>query len=87
VIFGAKAVRSYAATTSPGETETFEGDLEVMLECLRRVGIERAIVVDLSIERLSIPVVKVIVPGLEGPPFMPDYAEGERARRARRAMS
>jgi YcaO-like protein with predicted kinase domain len=47
-------------------TPTFEGDIEVALERLRAVGCESAVVVDLTHPKLGIPVVKVIVPGLEG---------------------
>jgi ribosomal protein S12 methylthiotransferase accessory factor len=46
-------------------TESFEGDLEVLLQALARAGIDSAVAVDLSKPKLGIPVVKVVVPGLE----------------------
>jgi ribosomal protein S12 methylthiotransferase accessory factor len=63
------------------ETDSFDGDLALIIEQLRQVGLDRVIVVDLSKPEIGIPVVKVLVPGLEGPPMAPDYAAGDRARR------
>ncbi len=75
--------RVFRAAPRLPETDTFEGDLAVMLDALRGAGLEQAIVVDLTHESIGIPVVKVIVPGLESAPFLPGYVEGRRARRAR----
>jgi YcaO-like protein with predicted kinase domain len=61
---------------------SFEEDVGVLLDRLRAVGIEHAIVVDLTHEELDIPVVRVVVPGLEGYLFQ-YYAPGRRAERAR----
>ncbi|HEY2513512.1 MAG TPA: YcaO-like family protein [Polyangiaceae bacterium] len=47
------------------ETDSFEGDLATLLECLRAEGHKSVIVVDLTRPELEIPVVTVIVPGLE----------------------
>jgi ribosomal protein S12 methylthiotransferase accessory factor len=58
-------------------TPTFEGDLRVLLAAVRGVGIERVAVVDLTRPAFGLPVVKVVVPGLEGPGGLP----GARARR------
>ena len=63
------------------ETDSFEGDIEVMLQALRGARIEQVVAVDLTKGSIGIPVVKVIVPGLEGPAASPDYTKGERARR------
>ena len=65
-------------------TASFEGDLAVMLDGLRGIGIERAVVVDLSRDDVGIPVVKLVVPGLEAMSLAHTYAAGARAR-ARRA--
>jgi ribosomal protein S12 methylthiotransferase accessory factor len=81
--FTAPPTRAFSAHGRLPEADTFEGDLDVMLEALRSAGIRRAVVVDLTKEALGIPVVKVIVPELEAAPFLPGYAEGRRARRAR----
>jgi ribosomal protein S12 methylthiotransferase accessory factor len=58
-----------------------------MLGTLRAAGIDRAVVIDLTKDRIGIPVAKVVVPGLEAAPFVPGYVEGDRARRARREQS
>jgi YcaO-like protein with predicted kinase domain len=65
------------------ESPTIEGDLRWMLARLRSVGIDQAVVVDLTREAIGVPVVRVIVPGLEGvmEEEHGDYAPGRRARR------
>ncbi len=62
-------------------TDTFEGDLAVLLDALGRVSLKQAIAVDLSRPEIGISVVKVVVPGLaayHGHPHAP--ASRERAR-------
>jgi putative methanogenesis marker protein 1 len=63
------------------DSNDFLVDIQYMVERLRRVGLERVIVVDLTREEIGVPVVRVIVPGLEM------YAvDGERiGRRCRNA--
>jgi len=59
--------------------DTLEDDVEWELECIRKAGIRRVVVVDLTKPEFGLPVVRVIVPGLEqiiGPAFPP----GRRAR-------
>lgn len=63
-------------------TDTFQDDLRILLERLAHAGISRVIVVDLSKEEIGIPVVKMIVPGLEAARFSLDYEPGQRAQRA-----
>jgi YcaO-like protein with predicted kinase domain len=48
-------------------TESFYEDLALALSLLRTAGARHVAVVDLTDENLQIPVVRVIVPGLEGP--------------------
>jgi ribosomal protein S12 methylthiotransferase accessory factor len=60
-------------------TDSFEGDVEVILAALRRVGIESAVVVDLTKPEIGVPVVKVVVPGLEGCAQREDCSLGRRA--------
>jgi ribosomal protein S12 methylthiotransferase accessory factor len=57
-------------------------DVDWMLRRLARVGLTQALVVDLTIAKYSLPVVRVVVPGLEGPDKGPesDYVPGARAR-------
>ncbi len=50
-------------------TPTFEGDISLLLDVLRRAGIEQALVFDLTQPEVGIPVVRVLVPGLEGYEF------------------
>src|SRR5437868_101823 len=78
-----------AADTAPlsfGDVPSFATD--DLTEDLRRVvgrlhtaGIERAIAIDLTQPEFGIPVVRLVVPGLEWDPHHPDYRPGPRARR------
>jgi YcaO-like protein with predicted kinase domain len=49
------------------DSDSFDADVAWELAALRSVGISEAVVVDLTREEFGIPVVRVIVPGLEGP--------------------
>ncbi|HET6223575.1 MAG TPA: YcaO-like family protein [Dongiaceae bacterium] len=64
------------------EAPSLNEDLDWELERLGAAGIEQVVVVDLSIPQFDIPVVKVVIPGLEGVPDGPTYVPGLRARRA-----
>jgi ribosomal protein S12 methylthiotransferase accessory factor len=68
-------------TRSSLAADTFEADLATLLAALRRVGIESAVVVDLGKPDIGIPVVKVVVPGLEAF-HTPVYLPGKRAAAA-----
>ena len=46
---------------------------------LRGAGIKRVIAVDLTKEAFRVPVVRVIIPGLEGLREVPGYIPGKRA--------
>ncbi|WP_247894202.1 YcaO-like family protein [Azospirillum sp. B510] len=59
-------------------TPTFEGDITVLLGLLQRVGLSQVLVFDLTQPEMGIPVVRVLVPGLEGYRF-DFYAAGSRA--------
>jgi YcaO-like protein with predicted kinase domain len=61
---------------------TLEGDLAFLLEGLRGAGITRAVVVDLTKPEFGVPVVRVVVPGLEAYHEVQGYIPGERARAA-----
>jgi ribosomal protein S12 methylthiotransferase accessory factor len=68
-------------------TLSFEQDIMIVVEKLRRAGLEQVIVVDLTNPRFGeIPVVKVIVPGCEGYAF-PFYKPGWRADALCRTIS
>jgi YcaO-like protein with predicted kinase domain len=57
-------------------------DLEWELKRLRSAGIARVVAVDLTRSEFGIPVVRVVIPGLEGDIRHPHYNPGPRARRA-----
>jgi ribosomal protein S12 methylthiotransferase accessory factor len=57
-------------------------DVHEELDRLRRAGIDRVVAVDLTRPDFSIPVVRVVIPGLEGDVRHPGYAPGARARQA-----
>jgi ribosomal protein S12 methylthiotransferase accessory factor len=57
-------------------------DLQWELERLRSAGITRAVAVDLTRPEFGIPVVRVVIPGLEGDVRHPHYVPGLRAHSA-----
>ncbi len=61
------------------EGDTFEADIEWMLERIRSIGLDSAIVVDLTQVGLALPVVRVVIPGLESVAKAPGYVAGPRA--------
>jgi ribosomal protein S12 methylthiotransferase accessory factor len=61
--------------------DTIEEDLQHLLSCLSNAGIEQAVAVNLSKREFGIPVVRVVVPGLEPYHQVPDFIPGVRARR------
>jgi ribosomal protein S12 methylthiotransferase accessory factor len=60
--------------------DSVTADLERVLAQLARAGLERVIFVDLGRPGMPVSVVRVIVPGLEGPIDSPSYVPGRRAR-------
>jgi ribosomal protein S12 methylthiotransferase accessory factor len=78
IIAGKPAARRW--TGEPRlSTDSFEDDLRVLLAALEAAGFGSAIAVDLSRTDVGIPVVKVIVPGLE---IIPDPGAEVGARYA-----
>ena len=61
------------------QSDSFDADLAWVLGRLQTVGISSVIVVDLTRSEFHIPVVRVIVPGLEGSRDVPAIAPGPRA--------
>jgi ribosomal protein S12 methylthiotransferase accessory factor len=59
--------------------ETFSEDVSWELDRLRAAAIDQVIVVDLTKAEFQIPVVRVIVPGLEGTNQIDSYVPGQRA--------
>ena len=64
------------------ESTIIADDIDWMVGCLGRAGMEQVLVIDLTRPEFGIPVVRVVVPGLEGPDKGPksDYVPGSRAR-------
>jgi ribosomal protein S12 methylthiotransferase accessory factor len=81
----ASARRPFASAPDPARSEDLAEDLRTVLATLGAAGIDRACWVDLSQPEFDIPVVRVVVPGLEGPWTLGsgEYVPGERARAAR----
>ena len=65
------------------QSETFEDDVRWLLQRLQAVGVEQVVIVDLSQAALQLPVVRVVIPGLEGPDDHDDYVAGPRAAKLR----
>lgn len=64
------------------DSDDFLDDIRYMLDRLQEVGFERAIVVDLTAPEIMVPVVRVIVPGLEISAVDPERV-GKRCRDAK----
>jgi putative methanogenesis marker protein 1 len=63
------------------DSDDFLKDIHRMIDALKKQGLDRVIVIDLSREEIGIPVVRVVVPGLESYAMDGDR-RGERARHA-----
>lgn len=61
------------------EAESFADDVAEALGRLRSVGIKEVAVVDLTKPAYGLPVVRVVIPGLEGPDGHAGYVRGPRA--------
>ena len=83
--FDGSEKRSFAAVPS-FESDDFLLDIRHMLGRLQQAGLDRAVVVDLTRPEIGIPVVRVIVPGLEMSAVDPERL-GKRCRSARRSSS
>jgi ribosomal protein S12 methylthiotransferase accessory factor len=59
---------------------TLQGPRKSRLEQLDAAGIRRVVVVDLTDPSVNLPVVRVVIPGLEGPDKHPNYCAGKRAK-------
>ena len=59
--------------------ETLNEDVAWLLDRLRAVGITQVAAVNLTRADVGIPVVRTVIPGLEGPDDHPDYVPGARA--------
>jgi YcaO-like protein with predicted kinase domain len=74
-----EAVRDFV-TVPTFEGKSIDADVARELGALRSVGISEVVVVDLTREEFGIPVVRVVIPGLEGPVGMVSSCRlGQRA--------
>lgn len=80
----AGALQSFAAVPS-FEADDIEADLAFLVGQLRRHGLPRIVAVDLTRPEFGIPVVRVVVPGLEAPDDHPDCVTGTRVAAVRAA--
>lgn len=71
--------------TSTGVNESFDADLAFLSAAIATVGLGPVIVIDLTKPEFEIPVVRVIIPGLEGHPGVLGYLPGSRARNLQEA--
>lgn len=67
---------NYRTVTTP----TLEGDIDLLLGKLKKVGISQVIVFDLSKPEFDVSVVRVIIPGMEGY-YSHMFVPGERAKK------
>jgi YcaO-like protein with predicted kinase domain len=83
------ARRGFTEAPDRATTNDHAQELENVLAALHAAGVRQAAWVDLSQPEIGIPVVRAIVPGLEGPwtPENGEYAPGPRARAAREAVA
>lgn len=72
---GKRAFSQQGGMSSP----TFRQDLDGLLEKLQRRGYDQVIAVDLTQADIGLPVVRVVIPGLEAPHDDEDYQPGPRA--------
>lgn len=77
-VFAARPIRDFEDGPSQ-ESEALNEDVRWELDQLQRAGIREVVVVDLTKPEFLIPVVRVVIPGLEGPDGA-DYVPGRRAQ-------
>jgi YcaO-like protein with predicted kinase domain len=69
------------ASAENGSTVGTVPNLGWLIDRLQAARVREVVAVDLSKEDIGLPVVKVVIPGLEGPDDHRGYVPGERARR------
>jgi ribosomal protein S12 methylthiotransferase accessory factor len=62
--------------------EDLRAEVDWIVDSLKSAGIRQVVAVDLTRPEFGVPVVRVVIPGLEGSDHLPDYTPGERARAA-----
>ena len=62
---GSKTTGAWTTGTSVFDSDDFANDIRFAIDALNKQGLDQVIVVDLTREEIGVPVVRVIVPGLE----------------------
>ena len=78
---GSRPVRKFRSSVSHAAA-TLSDQLDFLLARLRACGIDQVAAVDLTHAEIGIPVVRIVIPGLEAPHDDPGYIPGPRARAA-----
>jgi len=78
IVTSGAAPRSFRDVPS-WDVDSFAEDLDWLLDRLRGAGLDRAVAVDLTRPEFGLPVVRVVVPGLEDGEDLPGYLPGRRA--------
>ena len=69
------------ASAAGRPTQAVAQNVAWLVERLQAAGVDEVVTVDLAKEDIGLPVVRVVIPGLEGPDDHDAYVPGERARR------
>lgn len=77
---GVQSMRNFCDAPT-WETQTLDEDVDWELNRLQSAGIKRVVIVDLTKPEFLIPVVRVVIPGLEGSDEAAGYTPGRRARK------
>jgi len=77
---GSAPARAYSAGPD-FHSDSFNEDVAWLLRQVHQVGIEQAVAVNLTQSGFDLPVVRMVIPGLEGPDDHDGYVPGERALR------
>jgi ribosomal protein S12 methylthiotransferase accessory factor len=78
--------RDFAAV--PGAWfDDFGSEVAWIVDRLKAAGMRQAVAVDLTMPEFAIPVVRAVVPGLEGSDHHPGYVPGARARAAQAELT
>jgi len=71
------------ARSDDSEFDSFESEVAWLVARLKAIGLRQVILVDLTRPEFGLPVVRVVVPGLEGSDHHAHYVPGRRAQAAR----
>jgi len=76
---GAAAKTRRFADAPDWESDTIDGDIEWELAQLQQAGVKRVVAIELTKDMFNLPVVRMVIPGLEGHHEVPGYVPGLRA--------